>query len=68
MTAAREESIARTEMSIRAFGVELDGELVLPANAAAVVIHAGPRADSRMLVHRLARDARIAEWLRHALL
>lgn len=60
MSAAHDESFQRTDVSMRAFGVELAADLVVPANAVAVVIHAGPRADVRPFAEQLAREAAFA--------
>jgi putative phosphoribosyl transferase len=60
MSAARDESIERATVAIRVGGIELDADLILPADAPAVVIHAGPVEDSRSLVERLVQDARFA--------
>jgi putative phosphoribosyl transferase len=60
MSAARDESIDRSTVLIRVSGVELEAAVVLPANAAAVVIHAGPRDESGPLVDHLAERAKIA--------
>ena len=40
MSAARNEAIQRSEISLRVGAASLAAELVLPANAAAVVLHA----------------------------
>lgn len=58
--AARDESISRSSARIRVRRAELEGDLVLPANAAAVVIRAGRRDDAQRLVEHLADRARIA--------
>lgn len=61
MSAARDESIHRTDVSIRVGTSELAGILVLPANAVAVVIHAGSHdGEARSLSDHLAHHARIA--------
>lgn len=63
MTAARDESFERSEVVIRVGAVSLAGELLLPTNAAAVVLHAGSRDESRALSEHLARESRIASLL-----
>jgi putative phosphoribosyl transferase len=60
MNAARDESIERSTVLIRVRGVELEGDLVLPAAPAAVVIHAGSRTDARALVDDLASRGNVA--------
>lgn len=60
MSAAKDEAIERTVVAIRASGVELEGELIVPAGAAALVIHAGPRDGSRALCRHLVERERFA--------
>lgn len=60
MNAARDASIERASVAIRVGGVELAGDLILPADAPAVVIHAGPSVESRSFAERLVQDARFA--------
>lgn len=60
MSAARDESVERVNVAIRVGGVELEADLVLPADAPAVVIHAGPIDESRPLVDYLVQHARFA--------
>lgn len=63
MSAAREVSIERKAVTIRVGAASLEAELVLPASATAVVLHAGLRDDARALADRLAREARFASLL-----
>ena len=60
MDAARDESISRGVVLIRVRGAELEADLLLPANAVAVVIRAGRRDDAQGLVQHLAEHRRIA--------
>jgi putative phosphoribosyl transferase len=60
MTAARDASVERASVAIRVGGVELAGELIMPADAPAIVIHAGPTEESRSFAERLVQDARFA--------
>lgn len=60
MSAARDESVERVNVAIRVGGVELEADVVVPADAPAVVIHAGPIDESRPLVEHLVHHARFA--------
>lgn len=60
MSAARDESIERARVAIRVGGIELEGDLALPANAVAVVLHAGSRDESRSLAEHLVEHERFA--------
>lgn len=62
MSAARDRSIDCVDVEIRVGSATLAADLVLPANATAVVLHAssGSKSDARWLADHLAREPRFA--------